>query len=228
MAKSRPGTVTGSRDPNLQPTSADDLPRCTWPGIADPLYTRYHDTEWGVPHAVENALFEKLLLEGFQAGLSWLTILKKRESFRSAFDGFDAEKIAGYGPDAIARLMADPGIIRNRLKVEGAVLSARAYLALREKETLGQLLWSAVGERPITNRHRLHGDVPAVTDASELLSKMLKTRGFRFVGPTTMYAFMQSVGMINDHLVTCHRHHPCRELQEAFVMPRPLEKNDRP
>jgi DNA-3-methyladenine glycosylase I len=204
-----------------------DLPRCTWPGLGDPLYAHYHDTEWGVPHADEQRLFEKLLLEGFQAGLSWLTILKKRENFRSAFDGFDAEKVARYGQADIARLMADPGIIRHRLKIEGAIFSAQAYLALREHQTLGELLWTNLGDRPVTNYTRLHNDVPAVTEVSTRLSKMLKKRGFRFVGPTTMYAFMQSVGMINDHLISCHRHQACSRLQDAFVMPTQFPHGDR-
>jgi DNA-3-methyladenine glycosylase I len=196
-----------------------DLARCAWPGLSDPLYQRYHDTEWGVPQANDQRLFEKLILEGFQAGLSWLTILKKRETFRLAFDGFDAEIIARYGDSDIQRLMGDAGIIRNRLKVEGAILSARAYLELQEQTTLSALVWSHLPDRPIGNCFERHGDVPAVTDVSTQLSKSLKRRGFRFVGPTTMYAFMQSVGMVNDHLTTCHRHGPCQQLQAAFDKP---------
>lgn len=191
--------------------------RCAWPGLSDPLYAAYHDEEWGVPHADETRLFEKLILEGFQAGLSWLTILRKREAFRSAFEGFDAERVACFGPRDVARLMADAGIVRNRLKVEGAILSAQAYLALREETTLARFVWSAC-EAGSPNAYRNHGDIPALTPASVRLSKALKARGFRFVGPTTMYAFMQATGMVNDHLATCHRHGPCARLQRTFTL----------
>lgn len=197
-----------------------DKVRCTWPGLSDPIYTLYHDTEWGVPQGDDVRLFEKLILEGFQSGLSWLTILRKREHFRAAFDCFDAEKIAGYGERDVARLMADAGIIRNRLKIEGAILSAQAYLKLREEQTLADFVW---GFAPKTSREtafHTHATVPAQTDASLELSKALKKRGFRFVGPTTMYAFMQSVGMVNDHLATCHRHGPCGKLQAKFLAAR--------
>ena len=196
-----------------------ELVRCTWPGLADPLYTAYHDAEWGVPHASETRLFEKLILEGFQAGLSWLTILKKREQFRAAFHGFDAEKIARYGDRDVARLMADPGIVRNKLKVEGAIGSAQAYLKLCEETTLAALLWSAVPGGPVTNAYTRHSDVPAQTEASVRISKLLKERGFKFVGPTTIHAFMQATGMVNDHLASCHRHGPCAKLQRAFAVP---------
>ena len=206
--------------------NADDtrVVRCAWPGLDDPLYAHYHDTEWGVPHADEVKLFEKLLLEGLQAGLSWLTILRKRETFRAAFDGFDAEKIANYSSRDVARLMADPGIIRNKLKVEGAILSAQAYLKLREETTLAQFLWGALESGRLANQYQKHGDVPASTDLSSRLSKALKKRGFRFVGPTTIYAFMQSVGMVNDHLTECHRHAPCARLQRAFVVPETFDQ----
>ncbi len=196
--------------------SEGGLVRCTWPGLSDPVYAAYHDTEWGVPHADETRLFEKLILEGFQAGLSWLTILKKRENFRAAFDRFDPEKIASYGERDVARLMNDPGIVRNRLKIEAAIGSAQAYTKLREETTLGALVWSLVGI-PVSNAYMQHGEVPAQTAHSLKLSKVLKKRGFRFVGPTTMYAFMQSAGMVNDHLTSCHRHGPCRELQQRFM-----------
>lgn len=196
----------------------DGLARCAWPGLSEPLYAAYHDTEWGVPHADETRLFEKLLLEGFQAGLSWLTILKKRESFRAAFDGFNPEKIARYTARDVARLMADPGIVRNRLKVEGAILSAQAYLKLREETTLAAFIWGITGD-PVANRYTAHGEVPPQTEGSARLSKALKARGFRFVGPTTMYAFMQSAGMVNDHLTLCHRYQPCRQLQLGFQPP---------
>ena len=197
-----------------------DKTRCTWPGLPDPAYTLYHDTEWGVPQGDDVQLFEKLILEGFQSGLSWLTILRKRDHFRAAFDGFDAEKIAGYGDHDVARLMADKGIVRNRLKIEGAILSAQAYLKLREEQTLADFVWG-FAERPVgETRWASHGEVPAQTEVSIALSKSLKARGFRFVGPTTMYAFMQSVGMVNDHLATCHRHRPCEKLQAKFLAAR--------
>jgi len=194
----------------------DALVRCTWPGLADPLYTRYHDTEWGVPHANDRAMFEKLVLEGFQSGLSWLTILRKRDAFRKAFHDFDAERIARYGEKEFARLMADAGIVRNRLKIEAARDNARAYLKLSERTGLAKFLWGFLDGRPIVNERRAHGDIPAETELSKRMSKALKAEGFRFVGPTTVYAFMQSTGMVNDHLVGCHRHGPCAALQSRF------------
>ena len=193
--------------------------RCPWVGIADREYVRYHDEEWGVPLSDERALFEKIVLEGFQSGLSWLTILKKRENFRRAFDGFDAQRIARYGRKDIARLMGDPGIVRNRLKIEAAVANARALLLLNSATTLTAFLWGFLDGRPLINRHRSPKTIPAVTEISTAMSKGLKARGFRFVGPTTIYAFMQSAGMVNDHLITCHRHGPCAELQRAFKLP---------
>ncbi|MGD9817000.1 MAG: DNA-3-methyladenine glycosylase I [Hyphomonadaceae bacterium] len=183
-----------------------DPPRCAWPGD-DPLYIAYHDTEWGVPLRDDRALFEMLMLEGAQAGLSWITILRKRENYRRAFDGFDAVKIARYSDKKIARLMADEGIVRNRLKIEGVVASARAYLDLMEAGPgFSKHVWAFVGGKPIVNRLKPGGPIPAETDISRALSKDLKKRGFKFVGPTIVYAFMQAVGMVNDHLVTCHRH----------------------
>lgn len=196
-----------------------DPVRCPWPGIADAAYQHYHDHEWGVPHADDARLFEKLVLEGFQAGLSWLTILKKRENFRTAFHGFDAGKIARYGAKDVARLMADPGIVRNRLKIEATIDNAKAYLALRETTTLAEFLWDHLDGRAVANRFETFRDVPAETAQSKAISKSLKAKGFRFVGPTTIYAFMQSVGMVNDHLVSCHRHGPCAKLQRAFRLP---------
>jgi DNA-3-methyladenine glycosylase I len=192
--------------------------RCPWAG-ADPLYQHYHDTEWGVPHADDQRLFEKLVLEGFQAGLSWITILRKRENFRRAFHGFDAKKIARYMDRDVARLMADEGIIRNRLKIEATISNAEAYLELKKQGTLAAFLWKAIGKRTPSSTRRAIGDIPAVTEESEKLSKALKKAGFRFVGPTAMYAFMQSTGMVNDHLVTCHCHKICADLQRAFVPP---------
>lgn len=196
--------------------TADGLMRCTWVGIEDPLYTRYHDEEWGVPQTDSRALFEKLILEGFQSGLSWLTILKKRENFRRAFAKFDPAKIARFGEADVARLMADTGIVRNRAKIEAAIGNAKAYLALREKQPLSQFVWDFVDGRPLIHQRHGHGDIPAQTPLSVALSKALKAQGFRFVGPTTVYAFMQSTGMVNDHLASCHRHGPCATLQRGM------------
>lgn len=193
--------------------------RCPWPGLSDPEYMRYHDTEWGVPHADDRAMFEKLILEGFQSGLSWLTILRKRDNFRRAFHGFDPERIARFGDKDIARLMDDPGIVRNRLKVEAAIDNARAFLALSERTNLAHFIWGFLDGRPIVNTYRRHGDVPGQTDLSVKISKALKKEGFRFVGPTTVYAFMQSSGLVNDHLVDCHRHAACAALQAKFRCP---------
>ena len=185
---------------------ADGKPRCRWPG-EDPLYLAYHDKEWGVPLKDDRALFEMLMLEGAQAGLSWITILRKRENYRRAFDGFEPAKIARYSSAKVATLMADEGIVRNRLKIEGVVASAKAYLAM-EKEGLpfSKYLWGFVGGKPIVNHLKPGGPIPAETEISRALSKDLKKRGFKFVGPTIVYAFMQATGMVNDHLVTCYRH----------------------
>jgi DNA-3-methyladenine glycosylase I len=199
--------------------TAPQLERCPWVGIAEPIYARYHDQEWGVPQPDDRALFEKLVLEGFQAGLSWLTILKKRDNFRRAFHGFAPERIARYGAKDVARLMADPGIVRNRLKVEATIDNARAVLKLMERTPLSAFLWKFLDGRPQINRHKSFKTVPAETPSSKAISKALKTEGFRFVGPTTVYAFMQSTGMVNDHLVTCHRHEACAELQRRFKAP---------
>ena len=199
--------------------TAPQLVRCPWVGIAEPIYARYHDQEWGVPQPDDRALFEKLVLEGFQAGLSWLTILKKRENFRSAFHGFDPERIARYGAKDVARLMRDPGIVRNRLKVEATIDNARAVLRLAERTRLSTFVWGFLDGRPQINRHKSLKTVPAETPTSKAISKALKSEGFRFVGPTTVYAFMQSTGMVNDHLVTCHRHEACAYLQRRFQAP---------
>jgi len=193
--------------------------RCPWVGIADAEYQRYHDEEWGVPHADDRLLFEKLVLEGFQSGLSWLTILRKRPTFRKAFANFDAARIARYGEADRARLMADTGIVRNRLKIEATIDNARAYLKLRERTSLAAFLWNFVDGRPIVHERRSMADVPAETELSRAISKALKKEGFRFVGPTTVYAFMQSSGFVNDHMVDCHRHAPCAKLQRAFRGP---------
>jgi DNA-3-methyladenine glycosylase I len=187
---------------------ADEIIRCGWAGT-DPLYIEYHDTEWGVPVYDDQEMFDRLMLEGFQAGLSWITILRKRENFHAAFDGWDPEKIAAYGDDDIARLMADPGIIRNRLKVNGAVKNARAYLAIRDAgESFSELLWSFVGGSPIVNHPRTLEEIPALTPEATAMSKELKRRGFTFVGPTICYAHMQSAGLVDDHIVGCHRAAP--------------------
>jgi DNA-3-methyladenine glycosylase I len=183
-----------------------DLPRCKWPG-SDPLYLAYHDQEWGVPLRDSRALFEMLQLEGAQAGLSWITILRKRENYRRAFDGFDPIKIACYTPAKIEKLMANEGIVRNGLKIEGVVSSAKAYLAMeKEGVSFSDFLWDFVDGEPILNRLKPGGPLPAETEISKKMSKELKKRGFKFVGPTIVYAFMQAVGMVNDHLVTCYRH----------------------
>ena len=190
--------------------------RCPWAGIDDTEYARYHDEEWGVPKTDDVVLFEKLVLEGFQSGLSWITILRKRENFRKAFHGFDAKRIARYGAKDIERLMADAGIVRNRLKIEATIDNARAYLKLSETGGLSVFLWGLLDRQPRINRCKAIGDVAATSEDSTRLSKALKAEGFRFVGPTTIYAFMQATGMVNDHLVTCHRYEPCAKLQRSF------------
>jgi DNA-3-methyladenine glycosylase I len=185
---------------------SDGLRRCPWPK-QEAIYVAYHDTEWGVPEFDDRALYEKLILDGFQAGLSWITILRKRENFRRAFDGFDPARIARYDARKVAALMQDGGIVRNRLKVEGAIRSARSWLDVMEKGPgFSALLWDFVDGRPKVNRFRSTSQVPAETELSNKISKELAGRGFKFVGPTIVYAFMQAVGMVNDHLVTCYRH----------------------
>lgn len=179
--------------------------RCSWCGT-DPVYTAYHDHEWGVPEWDARALWEKLILDGFQAGLSWITILKKRDAFRSAFAGFAPERIASWGEADIARLLQDPGIVRSRAKIAATIGNARAYLAISEKQGFDQFLWRYVDGQPLQNNFRTSAEVPASTPLSERLSKDLKKAGFRFAGPTITYAFMQAVGMVNDHVTTCHRH----------------------
>jgi DNA-3-methyladenine glycosylase I len=185
--------------------------RCVWPGT-DPLYVAYHDTDWGVPETDDRALFEKLILDGFQAGLSWITILRKRDNFRLAFEGFDPEKIARFGPERIETLMGDAGIVRNRAKIEGTVRSARLWLDMMERGSFARHLWGFVDGEPIQGRFATHESVPTQTKAAEAMSRDLKARGFNFVGPTIVYAFMQAVGMVNDHLVDCYRHDECAEL----------------
>jgi DNA-3-methyladenine glycosylase I len=199
--------------------TANEPTRCPWAGITDSEYARYHDEEWGVPKTDDTALFEKLVLEGFQSGLSWLTILRKRDNFRRAFDGFDAARIARYRDKDKARLMADAGIVRNRLKIEATIDNARALIALQKRMSLAAFLWGQIDGRPQINEHRTFKTVPAETPTSKAISKALKAEGFRFVGPTTIYAFMQATGMVNDHLVGCHRYEPCAALQRRFRLP---------
>jgi DNA-3-methyladenine glycosylase I len=191
---------------------ADGLARCSWPKD-DPLYVAYHDEEWGVPEFDDRALYEKLVLDGFQAGLSWITILRKRDNFRRAFDGFKPEKIARYDQRKVAALMQDAGIVRNRQKIEGSVLSARAWLDVMEKGPgFSALLWGFLDGKPKQNRFRSTSQVPAETELSRRISKELGGRGFKFCGPTIVYAFMQATGMVNDHLVKCHRHAVCAKI----------------
>jgi len=180
--------------------------RCAWAGN-DPLYQDYHDREWGVPVHDDRVLFEFLLLEGAQAGLSWITILRKREHYRRVFAGFDPERVARFDRARIARALADPGIVRNRLKVESAVGNARAFLEVQSAfGSFDRYLWTLVDGRPLVNRRRRQGDVPASTRHSDALSRDLKRRGFRFVGSTICYAYMQAVGLVNDHVTGCFRH----------------------
>ncbi len=193
------------------PQHADGVARCPWCGV-EPLYVSYHDQEWGVPEFDDRALFEKLLLDGFQAGLSWITILRKREAFRRAFDGFSADIIARYDERSFARLMNDAAIVRNRAKIEASRASARAFLDIQEKQGFGRYLWDFVDGRPRQNRFRSIAQIPAQTPLALELSKDLRAKGFKFVGPTIVYAFMQAVGMVNDHLLACHRHEACASL----------------
>jgi DNA-3-methyladenine glycosylase I len=190
----------------------DGLTRCPWPKL-DPLYVAYHDDEWGVPEFDDRALYEKLVLDGFQAGLSWITILRKRDNFRQAFSEFQPEKIARYTPKKVERLLQDAGIVRNRMKIEGTVLSARAWLNVMDKGPgFSRLLWDFVDGKPKINTYRSTKQIPAENAVSQKMSKELASRGFKFCGPTIVYAFMQAVGMVNDHLVSCHRHAACAKL----------------
>ena len=189
--------------------------RCSWCGN-HPLYVAYHDREWGVPVYDDQTLFELLILEGAQAGLSWLTILKKREGYRQAFDGFDAEKIARYDGTKISSLLNDPGIVRNQLKIGSTVTNAQAFLNIRDEwGSFSDYIWSFVDGRPIQNARRSLAEIPAKTPLAEVLSKDFKKRGFRFVGPTIIYAHMQATGMVNDHLVDCFRYPEVVALSES-------------
>lgn len=189
--------------------------RCPWCGT-DPLYVAYHDTEWGVPEWDARTLWEKLILDGFQAGLSWITILKKRDNFCAAFAGFAPETIAPWGETDVVRLLADPGIVRHRGKIEGAITNARAYLALAERQSFSDYLWAFVDGRPLQNRFTA-GQIPTQTTLSQTIAKSLKQNGFTFCGPTITYAFMEAVGMVNDHLVTCACHDRIAELADPSI-----------
>ena len=197
------------------------LKRCSWCGD-DPLYVEYHDTEWGVPLHDDAKLYEFLVLEGMQAGLSWITILRKRENFRRAFAGFDAGKVARFGKRDIARLMADAGIVRNSLKVHAAIANAQAFLRVREEfGSFDKYLWQFVDGSPRVNRRRAMKDVPASTPQSDAMSRDLKARGFKFVGTTICYAHMQATGMVNDHVISCFRH---RELAGSVGLSSPSRR----
>ena len=181
--------------------------RCDWVSLDDPLYLAYHDEEWGVPSHDDRHLFEMLVLEGAQAGLSWATILRKREGYRKAFSGFDPAKVARFDSRKVERLLADPAIVRNRAKVEAAVANAKATVAMaKEHGSLDAYLWSFVGGRPIRNQWRSVREIPSESDESKAMSRDLRDRGFRFVGPTICYAFMEAVGMVNDHVASCFRY----------------------
>ncbi len=180
--------------------------RCPWSG-EDPLYQHYHDTEWGVPVRSDRKLFEFLILEGAQAGLSWITVLRKREAYRAAFAGFDWNKVAAFDARKIDALLQNEGIIRNRLKIKGAVTNAKAFIKVRDEfGTFSKYIWDFVGGTPIQNTWKAVKDVPAITEIAERISKDMKKRGFTFVGPTIIYAHMQATGMVNDHITSCFRH----------------------
>jgi DNA-3-methyladenine glycosylase I len=195
-------------------THPDGKARCPWPGT-DPLYVAYHDTDWGVPEYDSRALFEKLVLDGFQAGLSWVTILKKRETFRQVFDGFEPEKLVRWSEADVARALANPGIVRHRGKIEGAVKNARAYLAIQEKQDFSSYLWRHMDGIALQNSFRSMAEVPTETAISNAMSKELKKAGFIFCGPTIVYAFMQACGLVNDHLTGCFRRAECAALARA-------------
>ena len=185
--------------------------RCPWPG-QDPLYVSYHDDEWGVPEFDDRALYEKLILDGFQAGLSWITILRKRENFRTAFDHFEPARIARYNEKKIQALLQDAGIIRHRGKIEAAIAGAQVWLAMMEQDGFSSYLWNFVDGKPLQNKLKGMGDAPAQTPLSQTIAKDLKQKGFKFCGPVIVYAFMQAVGMVNDHMTDCFRHTQCAKL----------------
>lgn len=194
--------------------------RCPWTGINDPLYLRYHDYEWGVPVYDDRTLFEFLILEGAQAGLSWITVLRKRDAYRQAFDQFDPVKIANYGEDDIVRLMTNAGIVRNRRKIDAAIRNAQAWLRLLENgSTFADYLWGWVDGIPVQNTWQEFREVPIFTPTAERLSRDLVKRGFKFVGPTICYSYMQAIGMVNDHLTHCYRHAEIVDLVKARAKP---------
>jgi DNA-3-methyladenine glycosylase I len=184
--------------------------RCDWCGNL-PIYINYHDQEWGVPEYESRVLWEKLVLDGFQAGLSWLTILKKRDAFRTAFEGFNPEKVAAFSEADVLRLLEDSGIVRHRGKIEAAITGAQAWIKMEEKQGFDQLMWDYVGGTPLVNRFATMAEVPPSSDLSVRISKDLKAAGFKFCGPTIVYAWMEATGLINDHLITCHRHEKVKQ-----------------
>ena len=190
--------------------------RCGWANPKDELYVAYHDEEWGVPEYDSRALWEKLVLDGFQAGLSWITILKKREAFRAAFAGFDPEVVARYGDEDRARLMADAGIVRSNGKIDAAISGARIYLGMMDRgEDFADFLWAFVDGQPVQNRWDALGQVPAQTPVAAQMAKALNAKGFKYCGPVIVYAFMQAVGMVNDHVTTCFRHEEVKGMARA-------------
>jgi DNA-3-methyladenine glycosylase I len=195
---------------------ARSVRRCGWVNAADPLYRAYHDEEWGVPERDPRTLWEKLILDGFQAGLAWITILRKRETLREAFDGFDPARIARYDERKIARLLQNPGIIRSRAKIQAAIAGARVFEDMQRRgEDFADYVWSFVGGQPMQNRWTHFREAPAQTPESVALAKDLKARGFKFCGPVIVYAFMQAVGMVNDHEIACHRYKPVKALAKG-------------
>lgn len=196
---------------------AKEAHRCPW-AESGSLYIRYHDEEWGVPKTADRDFFEKMILEGFQSGLSWITVLRKREAFRKAFQEFDAEKVARYGEKEIAALLQNPGIIRHRAKIEAAIANARAYLDLRQSQSLTRFFWNFVNGEAIQNRFTSKNQVPAETPLSRSIAKELKARGFKFTGPTTTYSLMQACGLVNDHLTFCHCHDVCAALARPQIL----------
>ena len=204
--------MTPTPDAPATPAAVAETTRCGWCG-SDPVYVAYHDEEWGVPEWDARALWEKLVLDGFQAGLAWITILRKRDAFREAFAGFDPDVVARFGEAERAALMANPGIVRSNAKIDAAIQSARLYLDMREKgEDFSQFIWSFTNGRVVQNRWTEIGQVPAQTRVAEEMSKALKAKGFKFVGPVIVYAFMQATGFVNDHLTCCHRHDQVKRL----------------
>ena len=206
---------------SVKKSQPDGKRRCAW-GQSDPLYTRYHDTEWGVPCHEDRRLFEFLLLEGAQAGLSWITILKKRRNYRAAFDSFDPDSVSRYGPEKTQALLSNAGIVRNRLKIESAIQNARAFIAVQEAfGSFDAYIWRFCGGRPIANHWQMAGEIPSRTIESTAMAKDLAKRGFKFVGPTICYAFMQAVGMVNDHTTDCYRFEQISEMGRQQMKPQP-------